>query len=205
VVDIEVGVDMKNMLFNEKILIVDDEEIIISYLKDLLSGYNIVTASDGMEALEKLRENIVFLIITDFKMPRMDGGELLKLVKEQKPDIPVYLLTAFGGRNIVESGDGYYFDGLFDKPVDDERLIEKVDELFFLRRDKMLDEIRSRESQALLQKIENKELKEMEKSLQLLRDDVDKSTSPENIQSIKNAIFCMENLMKSIREYKDNV
>ncbi|MFQ5736659.1 MAG: response regulator [Thermodesulfobacteriota bacterium] len=59
----------------KKILIVDDEEVIRNFYRDSLtsSGYEVETAEDGVEALERLKESTYDLILTDIKMPRLDG------------------------------------------------------------------------------------------------------------------------------------
>ena len=74
----------------DRILIVDDEESIRSILSRYLGmkGYEVVTAKDGMSALDQLKEDPYDLVLTDLKMPNLDGRELLKLMSEQFPDMP---------------------------------------------------------------------------------------------------------------------
>jgi len=66
-----------------KILLVDDEIFILKSLKRVLVryGYEVFTASSGFKALEILKTNKVEIIITDFRMPEMDGADLLRHVK----------------------------------------------------------------------------------------------------------------------------
>ncbi len=80
------------------ILIVDDEENSRTGLSKILarSGYEVVTAGDGKEALDKVTEIDCHLVITDMKMPNMGGIELLKQVKKLKPNIGVIMVTAYG-------------------------------------------------------------------------------------------------------------
>lgn len=80
------------------ILVVDDEENSRTGLSKILSrsGYEVVTAGDGQEALDKVKDMDCDLVITDMKMPRMGGIELLKAVKKIKPDIGVIMVTAYG-------------------------------------------------------------------------------------------------------------
>ncbi len=80
------------------ILIVDDEENSRTGLSKILlrSGYEVVTAGDGKEALDKVGKINCHLVITDMKMPNMGGIELLKKVKKLKPDIGVIMVTAYG-------------------------------------------------------------------------------------------------------------
>lgn len=82
---------------NYSILIVDDEPA----QRQLLSGslakeYAVTTAADGVEATQLLVSRSYDLIITDERMPRMDGIELIKWIREQMPEIPIIVLTAYG-------------------------------------------------------------------------------------------------------------
>jgi two-component system, NtrC family, response regulator HydG len=79
------------------ILVVDDEPSARSGLEKLLldEGYTIETAEDGVVALEMASERPPDVVVTDLKMPRMDGLELLKKLREQDKDIPVIVTTSF--------------------------------------------------------------------------------------------------------------
>lgn len=81
----------------DRILIVDDEEVICSILAQRLSkeGYSCVTANNGREALHQFYKNTFSLIISDIKMPEMNGIELLKRVKALNPNIMVIMVTAY--------------------------------------------------------------------------------------------------------------
>src|SRR5579884_1775706 len=85
---------------DEKILIVEDEENARTGLAELVSawGYKTETASDGLEALDKIASWAPGIIITDLKMPRMDGMELLERVSSQPQaqNVAVIVLTAQG-------------------------------------------------------------------------------------------------------------
>jgi len=79
------------------ILAVDDEELIRRFIVTFLSqlGYSCVTAFDGMDALDKMKENKIDAVITDIKMPRMDGILLTKEISTKYPGVPVMVMTAF--------------------------------------------------------------------------------------------------------------
>lgn len=81
-----------------KILVVEDEKSMREVLRMLLEGenYDVTTASDGLEGLNYIKKDIFDLIITDMKMPKLDGFELLKKVKEISPETIVIMITAFG-------------------------------------------------------------------------------------------------------------
>src|SRR2546423_11167248 len=80
------------------VLIVEDEPNLTKVLTAMLKreGYEVLTAGDGMEALERLATSHVDVVLTDLKMPKLDGMELLKRVLDEYDGIPVVLLTAHG-------------------------------------------------------------------------------------------------------------
>jgi len=81
-----------------KILIVEDEKSMREVLKILLEGenYDVLSASDGLEGLSYISKDIFDLVITDIKMPKVDGFELLKKTNALSPDTLVIMITAFG-------------------------------------------------------------------------------------------------------------
>ena len=86
------------MASQEKVLIVEDEPHALSGLAELVSGwgYRTETARDGVEALEKVSAWQPGIVVTDLKMPRMDGLELLARLGESSEKIAVVMLTAQG-------------------------------------------------------------------------------------------------------------
>jgi two-component system, NtrC family, response regulator PilR len=81
----------------EKILVVDDEQSLREVLSIMLkrAGYAVTCASDGEEAVEQLTKEIFDLVITDLRMPKVDGMEVLKAVKSASPETVVLVITAF--------------------------------------------------------------------------------------------------------------
>lgn len=79
------------------ILVVDDEEMMRELLVDVLAmdGYTVETAEDGKAALEILKASPPQLVISDIKMPRMNGFELLKAVKESFPSMRIIMMTGY--------------------------------------------------------------------------------------------------------------
>ena len=107
-----------------KLLIVDDEKHIREGLKRALEsdGYDVELACDGQEALEKLEEGDIDLIITDLKMPKVSGEELMKITLEKYPYIPVIILTGHGTiENAVEAMKNGAYDFLT-KPLNIDKL-----------------------------------------------------------------------------------
>jgi two-component system NtrC family response regulator len=82
----------------ETILVVDDEKNYLVVLSAFLSeeGYETLTADNAQHALEIVESTDLDLVLTDMKMPSMDGIELLRRIKEIVPDLPVVMMTAYG-------------------------------------------------------------------------------------------------------------
>ena len=109
----------------ETILVVDDEKNYLRVLSAVLEdeGYEVLTALGGQEALEIQKSSDLDLILTDMKMPGMDGIELLEHVKALDADLPVIMMTAHGTVDkAVESMQKGAYSYIL-KPFDNERLI----------------------------------------------------------------------------------
>ncbi len=81
-----------------RILVVEDDPEMRALLRDELSdeGHGVILAEDGTEAASKIGHEAFDLVITDMRMPKAGGLELLAVVKQACPDMPVILITAFG-------------------------------------------------------------------------------------------------------------
>ena len=97
------------------VLIVDDEPNAVKVLSAMLSsdGYNIFKSYDARKALDIIRDEPMDAIITDLRMPEIDGMQLFEYVKQNHPDIPVIFLTAYGtvesAVHSITKGAYYYF------------------------------------------------------------------------------------------------
>ena len=109
----------------ETILIVDDEKNYLTILSAVLEdeGFEVLTALGGREALEVHKTSDLDLIVTDMKMPGMDGIELLEHIKSVDPDLPIIMMTAHGtvDKAVEAMQKGAYSYIL--KPFDNEPLI----------------------------------------------------------------------------------
>ena len=89
----------------KNILIVDDEKDMLLSLKEGFDTYgeifSVLLAEDGEKAVDKLKENVISLVVTDLRMPRMDGFSLLIHIMTHYPDIPVIIMTAYS-RPVME-------------------------------------------------------------------------------------------------------
>jgi len=83
----------------KKVLIVDDNQEMLVSLEEGLSKYDetfsIITAEDGLGAVDELKNSTISLVVTDLKMPKMDGFSLLSHIMEHYPEIPVIIITGY--------------------------------------------------------------------------------------------------------------
>ncbi len=94
------------MAKKNSILVVDDEDALRTVLSGELEGegYEVHTAADGDDAINELQKAAFDLILLDIKMPRMNGFEVLKFIKERHPKSKVVMLTGFADlKNAIES------------------------------------------------------------------------------------------------------
>ncbi len=113
----------------ERILVVDDEEDLrYVYVRQLRrDGYQIDTAADGEEAIEKIRENEYAVILTDMRMPRKDGLAVIAAAREHLPEAEIIVLTGHGSlENALQAFKaGNIFEYLL-KPLDDITVLNTV-------------------------------------------------------------------------------
>lgn len=117
----------------ERILLADDEEDIKTVVAMFLQtqGYEVVTAFDGLDALERAKEQKFDLIILDIMMPVLDGFEVCKRLKEDEStkDIPVLMLSAAAHVESVNKGMEAGARDYIIKPFEPDKLREKVEEV----------------------------------------------------------------------------
>jgi len=116
-----------------KILLVEDEENLREILRYQLenAGYQVYTATDGVEALNLARKHKIDLIILDLMLPKLDGFTVCRLLKfsEQYKKIPLIMITARTNPEDKERGLGMGADFYLTKPLNKEELLEKIAEL----------------------------------------------------------------------------
>jgi CheY-like chemotaxis protein len=118
----------------KKVLIVDDEEDILKMLAKRLtvSGYSVITASNGKDAIALARSQRPDIIILDIIMPEMEGGEVASVLKEHPAtkNIPLILLTAMLSKAEEERYDSIVGGHIaLAKPVDAGKLLEQMKKL----------------------------------------------------------------------------
>lgn len=109
-----------------RILIVDDEPIVVKSCERILSpeGYSVDTALNGREAIEKLGKDGFDLVITDIKMPDMDGIELLRWIRNSKPDTGVVIITGYPSQESIKEALRLRILDYLPKPFSPSLLIE---------------------------------------------------------------------------------
>ncbi len=117
------------MVGSQCILVADDHEDIRLTLVDILEarGYRVGTASDGSEAVSKVRSRSYCLVIMDVRMPRKDGPQALKEMKELRPDTPVVMISAYPVEQWGSEVAGYGPVAMLTKPLDLEQLMRLVE------------------------------------------------------------------------------
>ncbi len=117
---------------NKKVLVVDDEPDVLALLTLMLKsqGYNVITAVDGQEALEKARKEAPDLILLDVMLPKMDGYKVARMLKfdENFSHIPIILLTAKIQEKDRQTGLEMGANDYMTKPFETALLLSKVKE-----------------------------------------------------------------------------
>jgi CheY-like chemotaxis protein len=110
---------------NLRILIVDDDRRMTRTLVDILSlsGHEVSEAWSGSDAIQKIREMNFDCVLTDIRMPEMDGVELHRQLREAQPGLPVMLMTAYASEALLRQGLDDGVVGVFDKPLDINHLL----------------------------------------------------------------------------------
>jgi NADH:ubiquinone oxidoreductase subunit E/ActR/RegA family two-component response regulator len=111
---------------NGSILIVDDESIVLMSCKRILSpeGYEVDTATSAKDALSLLDKNFYDLIITDIKMPEMDGIEFMKQVRAKNPDINIVVITGYPSQESIKEALSLRIIDYLPKPFSPNHLLE---------------------------------------------------------------------------------
>ncbi len=112
----------------ETILIVEDKESMAKMLMETMGteGYRSLIAKDGAEGIKQIRENKIDIVLTDLKLPKKDGMEVLRAAKEENPLLPVILMTAYGSIDVAVKA---IKEGAFDfitKPFDTDHLLHLI-------------------------------------------------------------------------------
>lgn len=108
-------------------LVVDDEEMVRNLLQRTLqeADYDVITAANGQEALDKVSQFNISLVLLDIKMPGLDGFQVLDRIR-QRSDIPVIMLTAVKGVTTVRDSFNLGADDYVTKPFSKRELLLRI-------------------------------------------------------------------------------
>ncbi len=120
-----------------KVMFVDDDEgVRISWDRYLASiGLDVTTAETAETAITQLERERVDVVVSDLRMPGMDGLDFLRIVKERWPQIQVILLTGYGNPEVEGAVHDLGGFGYFSKPINPEAMAETIQEAFEKIRD----------------------------------------------------------------------
>ena len=113
------------------VLFVDDEKMILEVGSLMLQrlGYNVLTTSNGQEAIEIFKKNEVAFVILDMRMPGMNGDEVCRQLKKIKPKVKIILASGYVGYYSTEYLIGIGFDDILEKPFTIEHLSGKIENI----------------------------------------------------------------------------
>jgi signal transduction histidine kinase len=164
------------------VLLVDDEEGIRKVFRIVLSdmGYHVRTAQNGAEALRLFKEERSPIVLTDIKMPEMDGIELLRRLKKLSPETEVIMVTGHGDMDLAIKSVKYEATDFVTKPINDEVLeiaLNRAQERIAMRR----------------------QLKEYTENLeQLVRDKTQKLVEAERLAAVGQTVAGLSHAIKNI-------
>lgn len=118
---------------NKTILIVEDDEISMEFLRELLtpSKVNILMAMDGQQAIDICKDNLsIDLILMDVRLPLINGREAMIEIKKKRPNIPVIAQTAFAMSGDKEKYLSSGFDDYVSKPIIMDEILSKISRFF---------------------------------------------------------------------------
>jgi len=123
---------------SHRILFVEDEADLTLIVADTLKsqGYDVVTAADGAEGLDKFRQNGADIVIADVMMPKMDGFSLSRAIRKLSPSVPLLFLTAKSTIDDVEEGFESGANDYLKKPFELRELIVRIKALLRRRLDR---------------------------------------------------------------------
>jgi len=109
-----------------RIFLLDDEELILDSFKMIFSdlGYEVVTCDDAPQAVNIVLGSDFDLILTDIRMPGMNGAEVIRAIKAVKPETRIFVLTAFAGDPIVQSALEAGAQGVMKKPFEIAKILD---------------------------------------------------------------------------------
>ncbi|HDN96050.1 MAG TPA: response regulator, partial [Thermoplasmatales archaeon] len=193
----------------KKILVADDEPEIVDIVKRMLEDeYEVITAYDGKEALEKAKKEKPDLILLDILMPKLDGWETLKKLKEDEElkNIPVSMLTALPltpddtKEKPIDKIENYIV-----KPFTKETLLKKIKDIFEREEEakKTYEELKKEVGEEIAEEY-MKLVRAINRHRRLIGVIIDSATE-EYKQSIKNLILSQKRLIEAMKKRAEEI
>jgi len=122
------------------ILVIDDEEMIIELFRETLkgTGYPVLSTKNSTDALPLMNKASIGLVFLDLKMPGMDGAELFRKIKTNKPNLPVVIMTGYPNSDMMDQALAQGPFAIMNKPFSGRDIMEAVNS--FLRRNSQIFE-----------------------------------------------------------------
>lgn len=124
----------------ETVLIIEDDATMLRGLKDnfVYAGYNVLTAADGEKGLESALDAKPDLLVLDIMLPKINGYEICRLLRKEKLDMPIIMLTAKGEESDIVLGLNLGADDYITKPFNIKELLARANA--FLRRRRQVEQ-----------------------------------------------------------------
>ena len=125
-----------NEMNKQKILIADDESEFLDLLKMILEGkgFEVCTTHDGEEALKMFKEDPPDVVLLDIDMPKLNGINTLKAIRDDDRDVPIFMLTAFMDGEWIKAAKESGASGFILKMYDLQKAIEQITNMLEFRR-----------------------------------------------------------------------
>jgi len=116
----------------KKILVIDDDQSILSIFEYILNeaGYETITAIDGYNAIEKVKNNKFDLVFTDVKMPGLSGIDTYKEIRKLDPKLLVVMMTGYSVDELLKEAFELGAYGVIYKPFDMEEVLSIIEKIF---------------------------------------------------------------------------
>lgn len=189
---------MYEITSQDKVLFVDDEENVLRSIKrSLISAkFEVLTATGGAEALKILEQESIAVMVTDLKMPGMNGIDLIKLVGEKYPDVVKIVLSAYYQMStvlsVIRSGEVFYF---FTKPW-------KMDDDFLPILEKAIIHFKENREGSVMYRLSEAKISELEGDIKDIRSQYN-SLKLANQNSLSVLKYTLESFKQCVREINE--
>lgn len=109
-----------------RVLVIEDQQVLLRYLELMLkrAGYDVVVATNGRQGIQILETDSIDLVLTDFRMPILDGLDVLRYVQQSRQPVPVVLMTAYGAPGVANEALRLGAFAYIPKPFEFEELVQ---------------------------------------------------------------------------------